>query len=245
MPQPAAEQRHWTRAGIRQRFAITPRWRAVAVARYPLKTVKEGEVPLFLRQSRNEVPERYGDGEPDTPPVTISDTEQHAVANQRGMVSTTAAETQNCLGEDKTNIVLQALAQAICPMSLAVRVAGPCTNPNSPVVPELDGRGRDVVGPEIEGPAADKVKARVMPVASQNPIFDRAPMQRKAKMRATIVEREELVPIMYDEQRARAAADDCHAPRPQLPQCTGAYPTVSRRFETSVVAGLGYRGPPR
>ena len=174
MPQPAAEQRHRARAGIRQRLAITPRWCAVAVAGYPLETMKEGEVPLLLRQGRNEVPERYGDGEPNTPPITISNTKQHAVANQRGIVSTTTAETQNCLGEDKTNIVLQALAQAITPMRVAVRVAGPCADPHSPVVAELDGRGRDIVGPEIEGPAADEVKARVMPVAGQDPIFDRA-----------------------------------------------------------------------
>ena len=207
--------------------------------------MKEGEVPLLLRQRRNEVPEGYGDGEPDTPPVTISDTEQHAVANQRGMVSTTAAETQNCLGEDKAYIVLQALAQAITPMHLTVGVARPRANPKRSVVPDLDGGGRNIIGPEIKGPAAGEVKARVMPVASQNPIFDRTPMERKAKMRTTVIEREELAPIMYDEQRARAAADDGHAPRFQLPQCAGAHPTVSRRFETSVVAGLGYRGPPR
>ena len=93
----------------------------------------------------------------------------------------------NCLGEDKAYIVLQALAQAITPMRLTVGVARPRANPKRSVVPDLDGGGRNIIGPEIKGPAADQVKARVMPVASQNPVFDRAPVKRKAKVRTTVV----------------------------------------------------------
>jgi hypothetical protein len=45
------------------------------------------------------------------------------------MIHATAAETQHRLGEDKTDIVLQALAQAIAPVGVAVGVARPPANP--------------------------------------------------------------------------------------------------------------------
>ena len=102
--------------------------------------MKEGEVPFLLRQRWNEVAESGGYGQSDTPPVTIADTEQYTVAKQRPMIRATATEAQHRLGEDKTDIMLQALAQAIAPVGVAVRVACPPANPQSPV-PELD---RDV-----------------------------------------------------------------------------------------------------
>jgi len=206
--------------------------------------VKEGEVPFLLRQRWNEVAESGGYGQSDTPPVTIADTEQYTVAKQRPMIRATATEAQHRLGEDKTDIMLQALAQAIAPVGVAVRVACPPANPQSPV-PELDRGGRDVVRPEIESPTAGEVKAGVMPMAGQDPIFNRAPVKRKTEMRATIVESEELASIMHDQQRTCAAANDGHAARLQLLQCPGAYPIVSRRFATWVVATLRHRGPPR
>ena len=158
----------------RQRLAVAPRWRAVAVTRYSLETVKEGEVPLFIRQGRNEVAERRGNGQTDTPPVTIADTEQYGVANQRAMVRAAAAQAQNRFGEDEADIVLQALAQTIGPVGGAVHVARPRAYPDRPVGPKLYGSGGDVVRPEVKGPTADEVKARVVPVAGQNAVFDRA-----------------------------------------------------------------------
>src|SRR5262249_723918 len=41
--------------------------------------------------------------------------------------------------------------------------------------------------------------------------LDRAAMQRETKMRATVVEREDLTTIMHDEQRTGAAAHHGHA----------------------------------
>jgi len=45
------------------------------------------------------------------------------------MIRATGTETQHRLGKDETDIVLQALAQAIAPMGVAVRVARPPANP--------------------------------------------------------------------------------------------------------------------
>ena len=206
--------------------------------------MKEGEVPFLLRQRWNEVAESGGYGQSDTPPVTIADTEQYTVAKQRPMIRATATEAQHRLGEDKTDIMLQALAQAIAPVGVAVRVACPPANPQSPV-PELDRGGRDVVRPEIESPTAGEVKAGVMPMAGQNPIFNRAPVKRKTEMWATIIKSKELAPIMHDQQRTCTAANHGQRPRLQFLQCPGAYPIVSRRFATWVVVTLQHRGPPR
>src|SRR5271169_3367496 len=129
MPQPAAQQRHRARAADRQRLAVASRRRAIAVARYSLETVKEGEVPFLLRQGRNEVAERGGDGQADTPYVAIADTEQHGLANQRAMTHAAGTEAQHRLGKDETDIVLQALAQAIAPVGVAVGEARPRANP--------------------------------------------------------------------------------------------------------------------
>ena len=199
--------------------------------------MKEGEVPFLLRQRWNEVAESGGYGQSDTPPVTIADTEQYTVAKQRPMIRATATEAQHRLGEDKTDIVLQALAQAIAPVGVAVRVARPRANPQSPVVPELDRGGRDIVCPEIKGPAADEVKAGVMPVARQDAVLDRAAVQRKTEMRAPVVECEEFAPIMCDEQRTTAAVNDGHSPRLQLIQRADADPLIGRMLVTR----LGHR----
>jgi len=91
--------------------------------------MKEGEIPLLLRQCRYQVAERGGDGQADTPSITIVDTEQYALANQRAMIRATGTETQHRFGKDETDVVLQALAQAIAPVGVAVRVTRPPANP--------------------------------------------------------------------------------------------------------------------
>jgi hypothetical protein len=74
-------------------------------------------------------------------------------------------EAQHRLGEDKADTVLQTLAQPMAPVGIVVRVPGMATNPESPVVPQLDGGCRNIVSPEIEGPATGKVEPGMMPVA--------------------------------------------------------------------------------
>lgn len=112
------------------------------------------------------------------------------------MTHATAAEAQYRLGEHETDIVLQALAQAIAPVGVTISVAGQRANPYRPVVAKLDRSRRDIVSPEIEGPAANEIKTRVVPVAGQYSIFDRATVQRETEMRAPVVECEEPASII-------------------------------------------------
>jgi len=53
----------------------------------------------------------------------------------------------------------------------------------------------------------------MMPMAGQNLVFDGAPMKRKTKMRAPVVERKDTVPVVDDEQWTSAAADNDRPPR--------------------------------
>ena len=47
----------------------------------------------------------------------------------RVMIRATGTETQHRFGKNETDIVLQALAQAIAPVGVAVRVSRPPANP--------------------------------------------------------------------------------------------------------------------
>jgi len=125
----------------------------------------------------------------------------YRVANQRAVIGALAAEPQHRLGEDETDIVLQPLAQAIAPVGLGVRVTRPGMDPNGAIIPQLDWSGRDIIGPQVEGAAAGKVKAGMMPMTGQNPVPDRAAVKRKTEMRATVVEREDTAPVVHDKQR--------------------------------------------
>src|SRR3984893_513456 len=154
MPQPATEQRHRAPAADRQWLSVAPRGHSVAIARHTSQTVEEGEIGLLLRQGRYEVAECSDNGLPDAPPVTVTDTEQHGIANQRPILRLVATEPEHGFGEDETDIVLQPLAQPVAPVIIAIGVARPAADPNGSVIPHFDRRGRDIVGPDIEGPAA-------------------------------------------------------------------------------------------
>src|SRR5262249_30795795 len=54
---------------------------------------------------------------------------------------------------------------------------------------------RDVVRPQIEGGAAAQVEAGMMPMAGENAIFDAAAVERKAHMRAAVVERNHVIAV--------------------------------------------------
>src|SRR5271155_2962133 len=95
-------------------------------------------------------------------------------------------------------------------MRFAVAIAGLPADPYSIVLAHLDWCGRDVVCPQIECAAGAQVKAGVMPVASQNAVFNRAAVQWEAEMGTAIVEREDMAAIVHYEQRTRAAGGDHH-----------------------------------
>jgi hypothetical protein len=108
--------------------------------------------------------------------------------------------------------VLQALAQAIAPVGVAISVARQRANPYRPVVAKLNRSRRDIVSPEIEGPAANEIKTRVVPVAGQYSIFDRATVQRETRDAGTgcRVRRTRL-------DHVQRATDDCRPERRPYP----------------------------
>jgi hypothetical protein len=57
----------------------------------------------------------------------------------------------------------------------------------------------NIIGPKVEGAAAREIKTRVVPMAGQDAVFDRASMQRKSKVRTTVIEGKHL-PIIIDNE---------------------------------------------
>jgi hypothetical protein len=78
-------------------------------------------------------------------------------------------------------------------------------------VPNFDRRRGNVVGPEVKGAATSEVKTRLVPMAGQDSVFDRAAVERKSKMGAAVVEGKHPPIIIDDEQRTASAANDQHA----------------------------------
>ena len=157
------------------------------------------------------------------------------------MVDAVGGEAENRLCDDEAYIVLQTFMQPVAPMRLAVAIAGLPADPYSTVLAQLDGCGRDVVCPQIERAAGAQVKAGVMPVASQNAVFDRAAVQWEAEMGTAIVEREDTAPIVHDEQRTRAAGDDHHPLGLQLVQGASADQFLAAKLLGSLADRFGHR----
>jgi hypothetical protein len=107
------------------------------------------------------------------------------------------------------------------PVGGRVGVAGPVPDPYLAVI-QLDREGRHVVGPQIEGAAAREVEPRVVPMAREDAVGDRAAVQRKAQMRAAIVHGEHAALVVNHEDRAAPAAHHHPPLRPQFLDRPGA-----------------------
>src|SRR5262249_45953285 len=68
--------------------------------------------------------------------------------------------------------------------------------------------------------AAREIEAGVVPVAGKGAVLDAAAIQRKAHMRAAIVERGDTIFFVGDQYRSRRPGDDQTPLRPPLPQAT-------------------------
>jgi hypothetical protein len=149
--------------------------------------MKECEVLFLLRQSRDKVAKRGEDGQPDVPAIAMAGAEEHGVANQSAIANPFTREAQHRFREDQTNAVLQALAQPIAPVVVAISVLRVPADPDGPIIPQLDGSRRSIIRPKIKRPTAGHVEARMVPVAGENTVLNGAAMQRETKMRATVV----------------------------------------------------------
>src|SRR5258705_14839 len=111
------------------------------------------------------------------------------------------------LGDDKAEVVGEAVVESSAPMRCRITVAEGRLHPNLRVT-HFYGTGGHIVGPQIEGAAARKVEAGVVPVAGQDTVFDAAAFERKAHVRTAIVERENVSVGVDDEDRAMRSAYD-------------------------------------
>src|SRR5215472_2774150 len=101
----------------------------------------------------------------------------------------------------------EAVVEPLAPMRSRIAVAEGGPYPDFAVT-HLGGAGRHVVCPQIEGTAAREIEAGVVPVAGQGAVLDAAAIQRKAHMRAAIVECEDTIFVVDDEYRSMRPVDD-------------------------------------
>ena len=105
---------------------------------------------------------------------------------------------------------------------------------------QLDREGRQVVGPQVKGAAAREVKPRMVPMAGEDAIGDRAAVQREAQMRAAIIHREHAALVVDHEDRAVPAAQNDPPLRLELLDRPGADEIVfSRTHHNAPCSRLG------
>ena len=76
---------------------------------------------------------------------------------------------------------------------------------------DLDREAAQVVGELVERAAGAEVEARVVPVAGQDPVGDRAAVERKAHVRAAVVDRVDVAVLDEEADRVAVEVDD-HPP---------------------------------
>jgi len=104
--------------------------------------------------------------------------------------------TVHCLGDDQAEIMAEPGVEPLAPMLDRIGVAEHRFDPDLTACADFDRTGRHVVGPEIECAAARQLEARMMPMAGEDAVIDAAAFERKAHMRAAIVEREDLAVLV-------------------------------------------------
>jgi hypothetical protein len=135
----------------------------------------------------------------------------------------------------------------LSPVSDRILVADQNLDPNL-VAAHLDRKDRSVVRPQVEGATALEVETGVVPMTSQDAVFDGAPLEREAHMRATIVEGEDAPAVANDEDRTVAAMHDEPPLCPQLLEVPGKHEFLVRRVHAHLSAQLclwGAMGNPR
>jgi len=101
-------------------------------------------------------------------------------------------------------------------------------------VPYLDGANRNVVRPQVERAAAFEIKASVVPMTGQDTVLDTAAFERKAHVRATIVEREDAPPIIDNQDRTLAPVYDEHPLCLQFFEGSGKRKSLVRRVHEQI-----------
>jgi len=163
--------------------------------------VEQGEIGLLLWQYGQEIAESGKDGQADAPAITVVRTDQHYLPDGIRRRHAGREFALHRLGDDKAEVVGEAVMEPSAPMRCRISVAESRLHPNLRAT-HFDGAGRHVVSPQIKGAAARKVEAGVVPVAGQDTVLDAPAVERKAHVGTTIVERKDAVVGVDDEDRA-------------------------------------------
>src|SRR5262249_58667346 len=100
----------------------------------------------------------------------------------------------------------EAVVEPLAPMSCRIAVTEDRPHPDFAVT-HLCRASRHVVCPQIEGTAAREIEAGVVPVAGKGAVLDAAAVQRKAPMRAAIVERRDTSFFLEHQEWSSRAGD--------------------------------------
>jgi hypothetical protein len=107
------------------------------------------------------------------------------------------------LGDDEAEIMGEAVCEPLLPVRGWIGMTKRGLHPDLAIA-HLDRTNWRVVRPQIEGAAAFEIKAGVMPMTGQNAVLDSAALERKAHVRATVIEREDAPAVVHDEDWAMA-----------------------------------------
>ena len=174
--------------------------------------MENGQRAIRLVQLGEDVGHRCEDREPRAPAArAVAHAEERRFAqNLARRVELVQADHALC--EHQRDLLLEALAQFPLPVSAAI-VLDRVRVDEDLAVARLHVERRHVVGEGIERTAAGEVELRVVPVAGEDAVADRAAPQGKAHVGTAVVERVEAALVVDDEDSAPLRGDDFHAVR--------------------------------
>ena len=163
----------------------------------------ESERPLTLLEIGQHVRHRDQNGESRAPALgPVARAEAHAGLDDVRRRSTGLEEPEDRLGDDEGDALFQAFAEAVTKLR---ELVGRRDDENVDlVVRQLDRVGSHIVGKGVECAPRGQVEARMVPVARQQALVHGAPMERKAHMRATVVDGKSLLAVPEDADGPRA-----------------------------------------
>ena len=170
--------------------------------------VEQREVTVVLVQHRNKIGERDQGGEPGTPLIAMDGAIEQGVAQEVGGRHPRRGRTQHRLADHQVDVVGEAIVQAPPPMRRFRARRGLASHPHL-AVDDAHGTNGHVVGPQIEGRAAAQIEPGVMPMTGEDAVLDAAAMERKAHVRAAVVEGDDVLAVGHDQHRPPGVRSPC------------------------------------
>ncbi len=229
-PQPLGLQ-----VGARQRIEREPRWLHRRIGGDIGKAVIEGGGALVTLQPREQVHQARERRQPTEPAATPPQrAELEPGAKGVGAAGVSLGEPDRRLGENERDVPPQPVVQAL-PL-VRERVHRRRQIDVDVVALDLHREPAQVVRPLVERATGAQVEARVVPVAGEDPVGDRAAMERKAHVRTAIVDGVDLAALREQADRVAVEVDDEPAGRVQL---------VERGGASALCGHYGHRDKPR